>query len=263
MVKGMPIFRKHFAGYEDAFVLIGGVACDEWFARYGREFRPTLDFDMVLVLEATGPKFFRHFWSFIEQGRYSSCRRADGEKVYFRFEKPAGTEYPVLIELFSPVPLQIDPFPGQRIVPIPAGEDVYSLSAILMDSDYYRFVMDQRDQVEGLPLIKPAGLIVLKAKAWLDMSKRRAEGDKSVDEDDVKKHRADVFRLASILPVGESVQLPMALAVDLGRFLAAFPATSPEWPAILQSLRSKGIRMPADDLLRVLRDHFGIPDGTP
>ena len=261
MVRGMPIFRRHFAGYEDSFVLIGGVACDEWFGRFGREFRPTQDFDMVLILEATRPEFFRHFWAFIEQGQYAAWRRADGDKVYFRFEKPANAEYPAVVELFSPAPLRIDPFPGQRIVPIPAGEEVHSLSAILMDSDYYRFVMGQRDRVDGLPLIKPAGLIVLKARAWLDLSKRRAEGDKSVDEDDVKKHRSDVFRLASILPVGESVALPGALATDLGRFLDAFPAASPEWPGIVQSLRSKGIRLPAADLLRTLRDYFGLPEG--
>jgi hypothetical protein len=261
MVKGLPIFRKHFAGYEDSFVLIGGVACDEWFARYGREFRPTQDIDMVLILEAIRPDFFRHFWAFVEQGQYEFCRRADGDKVYFRFEKPASAAYPALIELFSPAPLRIEPFPGQRIVPIATGEDIDSLSAILMDADYYRFVMDQRESVEGLPLLKPAGLIVLKAKAWMDLSKRRAEGDASVDEDDVKKHRTDVFRLASILPVGESVQLSEPLTVDLRRFLAAFPGMSPEWPAILQSLRTKGIRMAAVELLRTLREHFGISEG--
>lgn len=263
MVKGLPIFRKHFAGYEDSFVIIGGVACEEWFARYGREFRPTRDIDMVLILEAIRPEFFRHFWAFVEQGQYTSCRRADGDRVYFRFEKPESVGYPSPIELFSPAPLRIEPFPGQRIVPIAAGEDIYSLSAILMDADYYRFVMDQREPVEGLPLLKPAGLIVLKAKAWLDLSKRWAEGDASVDEDDVKKHRTDVFRLASILPVGESVRLPKTLAEDLGRFLSTFAPTSPDWPAILQSLRSKGIRMAAADLLRTLRNYFGIPEGTP
>ena len=28
MVAGMDIFRRHFAGYEDSFVIIGGAACE-------------------------------------------------------------------------------------------------------------------------------------------------------------------------------------------------------------------------------------------
>ena len=263
MVGGLPIFRKHFAGYEDSFVLIGGVACDEWFTHLHRRFRATEDIDMVLILGGDQPRFFKHFWAFVKEAGYEVRLKADGKKTLYGFEKPRSLDSPKVIELFSNAPMEIEPFPGQRIIPIPAGEEVSSLSAILMDEDYYRFLMGQRDLVDDLPLIKPAGLIVLKAKAWLDLSARRAAGDKSVDEDDVNKHRSDVFRLASILPVGESIELPTALAADLGRFLAAFPATAPEWPAILQSLKSSGIRMAADDLLRTLREHFGIPEGTP
>jgi hypothetical protein len=31
MVTGMETFKQHFAGFEEAFVLIGGAACDAWF----------------------------------------------------------------------------------------------------------------------------------------------------------------------------------------------------------------------------------------
>lgn len=262
MVRGMPIFRKHFAGYEDSFVLIGGVACDEWFTSLHRRFRATEDIDMVLILDGDHPRFFKRFWAFVKEAGYEIRLKADGKKTLYGFEKPRSLDYPKTIELFSNAPMEIEPSPGQRIIPIPAGEDVSSLSAILMDEDYYQFLMGQRELVDDLPLIKPAGLIVLKAKAWLDLSTRRAAGDKSVDENDVKKHRSDVFRLASILPTGESIKLPAALAADVGRFLTVFSTASPEWQGILDSLESSRIRMLPADLLRTLRDYFGIPEGT-
>lgn len=61
MVTGMERFRQHFAGYGDAFVVIGGAACDAWFTQAGARFRTTKDIDMVLVLEAVQPGFVRHF----------------------------------------------------------------------------------------------------------------------------------------------------------------------------------------------------------
>ncbi|MFH0908209.1 MAG: hypothetical protein V1929_05560 [bacterium] len=262
MVTGMATFRRHFAGYEDAFVVIGGAACDEWFTRVGGRFRATKDIDMVLVLDATQPRFFAHFWDFIKSGRYEVGQRSDGERTFFRFQKPADPEYPKMIELLSTAPMEIDPFPGQQIVPIPAGEDVSSLSAILMDPVYYQFIMSQRELVDGLPLIKPAGLIVLKAKAWLDLTRRRAEGDKAVKDDDVNKHRTDVFRLTAILPVGETLAVPAPIAADLASFTVSFPLSSAEWPAIRQSLQTGGIGMAANDLIRTFRFFFTLPEAN-
>ncbi len=256
MVNGMEIFRRYFAGYEDAFVLIGGAACDEWFTRAGGRFRTTKDIDVVLVLEAVTPRFQTRLWSFVQEGGYETGHHQDGTSAYFRFLKPATIGYPKMIELFSSRPTIIEPAPGQRIIPIPHDERAASLSAILMDSDYYNFVMNQRQTVAGLPLLKPAGLILLKAKAWLDLAGRRAAGDTSISRDDVDKHRTDLFRLAAILPTGETIQLPSTLAADLGRFLSAFPASAPEWPAILQSLATSGINTTTANLLSTLNTYF-------
>lgn len=32
MVRGLEIFRERFRRFDGAFVLIGGAACDQWFA---------------------------------------------------------------------------------------------------------------------------------------------------------------------------------------------------------------------------------------
>ncbi len=260
MVTGMENFRRHFAGFEESFVLIGGAACDEWFTRIGGHFRATKDIDMVLVLKAVQTRFFPHFWAFIEKGGYEVGQRSDGKQTYFRFIKPSTANYPKMIELFSAVPLDIEPFPGQQVVPIPVDEDLSSLSAILMDHDYYQFIMGQRDILNGLPLIKPAGLIVLKACAWLDLALRRSQGHTVVKEDEVHKHRSDVFRLASILPVGQELDLLGKIAEDVRAFLKAFPVTSPEWPAIIQSLGNSGIRLTPFDLLGIMKTYFKVSD---
>jgi hypothetical protein len=52
MVVGMELFKAHFKGYEEHFVVIGGAACDEWFTHEGLPFRATKDVDMVVLVEA-------------------------------------------------------------------------------------------------------------------------------------------------------------------------------------------------------------------
>ena len=252
MVAGMDAFRRHFAGFEDSFVVIGGAACDEWFTYYQGRFRATKDIDMVLILEARRPGFFARFWDFIRAGAYRVGQRADGRSTFFRFIEPATPDYPKMIEVFSSAPIEVDVPPGQTVVPVPAGEEASSLSAILMDPDYYRFVLDQRDVVDGLPLIRPSGLIPLKARAWLDLTRRREAGDASVKQGDIDKHRSDVFRLATLLPVGETLPVPATIAEDIRSFLRAFPATSREWAAISASLASTGIRMAPTDLIGLI-----------
>ena len=260
MVTGMEVFRLHFAGYEDAFVVIGGAACDEWFARMGGRFRATKDIDLVLVLDAVLPRFAGRFWEFIQLGRYAVAQRSDGKRAFYRFQKPQTADYPKMIELLSTTPVGMEPPPGRQVTPIPVGEDISSLSAILMDPEYHGYVMATRDVVAGLPLLRPEGLIALKAKAWLDLSSRRAAGDTTVKEDDVNKHRSDVFRLSSILPAGTRFEVPGSIRADLHRFAASFPPASPAWPAIVAAVRSSGIRLDKAGLLGALTSAFRLEE---
>jgi hypothetical protein len=39
MIRGLDLFREHFAEYRKAFVIIGGVACHEWLSTQGLEFQ--------------------------------------------------------------------------------------------------------------------------------------------------------------------------------------------------------------------------------
>ena len=76
----------------------------------------------------------------------------------------------------------------------------------------------------------------------------------------MSKHRSDVFRLATLLPVGEQLVLTPKIVADLSAFLAAFPSESPERPAIRQSLHNSGIRMTLPDLLGIIKTHFRVRD---
>ena len=70
MVKGLDVFREHFAGLEDQYVLIGGTAATLAMAEAGLEFRATKDLDIVLHMEALTPAFGAAVWAFVDRGGY-------------------------------------------------------------------------------------------------------------------------------------------------------------------------------------------------
>ena len=256
MVIGMDLLRKHFKGYEDHFVIIGGAACDEWFTYEDLQFRATKDIDMVVLLEASCIEFVERFWEFIRVGQYSNRQRSTGDKVYYRFTEPKKVGYPEMLELFSHNSLDLELAEDQHIVPIPVDENISSLSGILLDDAYYRLVLSGKDVVEGLPLVRPNVLIPLKAKAWLDLNERRSKGE-DVKGDDIKKHRNDVFRLAHILPVGEVVSIPNSVLVDLRQFMDEFPVENKDWAAIIASIKSTvSPTMNPSDLIDLLHNYY-------
>ena len=54
----------------------------------------------------------------------------------------------------------------------------------------------------------------IKAKAYLDLQKRKDLGEK-VDSSDIKKHKKDVLRIASELMLEKVEELPTAVAADI------------------------------------------------
>ena len=112
-------------------------------------------------------------------------------------------------------------FPEEaRITPIPVDEDLSSLSAILMDEDYYRFTIEHSLQEDGVHIANIESLICLKSKAFLDLSQRKAKGE-SVDSKHIAKHKKDVFRLAAMLTPASKYELPDTLKADVGNFCTA------------------------------------------
>lgn len=253
MVEGLAVFRDRFRGLDDCYVLIGGAACDLWMGERALDFRVTKDLDMVLVVEALRPGFFRVFWRFVKD---AGCEDFGGNQTprnFYRFKKPAQGGFPWMIELFSRRALDLPA--DVHLSPIPAGEDLSSLSAILLDDDYYRLVLGTRRVVDGISTVPAGCLIPLKTRAWLDLTARKASGDVSVSESDIRKHRNDVFRLLVTLAPADRVQVPEAVRTHLRQFASRFPADAVEWRAIGQAVVNLP-ELPA--LLALLRDVFSL-----
>lgn len=147
MVRGIDTFKEFFKGFEDNYVIIGGTACEIHEDLYAQVPRATKDIDIILVVEALSAEFVAKFWEFVKKGNYEQRNKGVNENVepkheYFRFMKPANSAFPYQVELFSRS-LGLMNFPEEaRITPIPVDEDLSSLSAILMDEDYYRFTIE-------------------------------------------------------------------------------------------------------------------------
>lgn len=234
MTPGLGHFKEHFQDYSDHYVLIGGVAAMQWLEEANLHPRATKDFDLVLLIEKLDAVFLNRFWDFVKAGAYDNRQKSTGQRLYYRFTTPQNTDYPTMLEIFSRTPDQLELWDEQTIIPIPADDDASSLSAILMDEDYYGIVKENKQVHDGLSLLSPQGLILLKAKAFLDLSNRKTIG-KNVDEKHIKKHRNDVFKLALLLTLDLPLTIPRPVHADLQEFLQNFPPNSPEWNSIGQA----------------------------
>lgn len=177
MVRGLDKFREQFRAHTDNYVLIGGTACDLLMEAAGLEFRATKDLDIVLILEGLDATFARTFWAFVKGGGYQVQQSVTGKRRYYRFLKPEHNEYPLMLELFSRRPDMLDLADDAHLTPIPADEDVSSLSAILLDDAYYAFLHSGKRIINGISIVGPEHLVPLKARTWLDLTGRHPQGN--------------------------------------------------------------------------------------
>lgn len=106
--------------------------------------------------------------------------------------------YPEMIELLSRHPDVLGEPKGFVIEPIPTDEDVSSLSAIIMDDDYYHFTIAHSQLTDGIRHANSAALIALKARAYLNLMADKRDG-KHVNTKDIKKHRSDILKNVVIM----------------------------------------------------------------
>lgn len=217
MVVGIEKFREHFADQEDQYALIGGAACDLLFAAAGLDFRATKDLDVVLCVEVVSREFAQAFLGFVEAGGYQARQRQDGHKEFYRFHQPTDKSYPYMIELFSRHPEGLTLPTDFQIAKVPVDEDVISLSAILIDDDYYAALTGSKAIIDGVSLLNEGLLIAFKAKAFLDLSRRREKGE-GIDGRTINKHRNDVFRLMQLLTAESEVAVSNSIREDLRAF---------------------------------------------
>lgn len=250
MVKGLDSFRRWFAGYEECYAVIGGTACDLIMSETGRDFRATKDIDLVLIIEALTPEFCAKFWEFVDAGGYEHRSKSDGKPQFYRFSHPSDLSFPAMIELFSRKDDAIELKEGAVLTPISLEESAASLSAILLDENYYRFLKRGKYVLEGISLLDSSHIIPFKMKAWLDLSKRQKEGE-SIDGRDIRKHRNDVFRLAELLSPGQKIDVSPEIKSDIAEFLKNMKEESIDTSKL-------GIRVKADELLKIIAASYGL-----
>jgi len=220
----------------------------------GLDFRATKDLDIVLCIEALDRSFVTAFWEFIHAGRYNNQQKSTGKRLFYRFFDPEDISYPIMLELFSRKPDALMLHDDSHLTPIPVDEEAASLSAILMDNEYYEFIHAGKRELDGLPVAMAEYLIPLKAKAWLDMRARQMAGE-HVDEKDIRKHRNDIFRLYQIVTPTTSISLRGSIREDFQRFLNA---VAEEDSIDLKALALRNTTL--KDIFEVMRRIYGITD---
>ena len=216
-MRGLDIFREHFAGADHNYVLIGGAACEIIMREVELDFRTTKDLDLVLLVESLDKTFGEKFWAFVEAGGYQQRERSAGDKEFYRFHSPENAEYPTMLELFARAPDSLQLAEGATLTPLPIDEDIASLSAILLDQAYYDALKQHNRVVDGVAVLDERMLVPFKAKAHLDLAARKEAGAR-VDSSTIRKHRADVFRLLQLLAANERIELSETIKDDLRAF---------------------------------------------
>lgn len=186
----------------------------------------------------------------VADGGYTCGWRSSDSTHFYRFTDPTEPGYPAMIELFSRSPEFVDDPSGLTIVPLPIDDEVSSLSAILLDEHYYRFMREGRTTVGGITVLDPVHLVPFKARAYVDLSARRARGE-HVNTRDLRKHKKDVFRLLQLFVPDASVELPDAIRDDMVAFVAMAGREG-------VPLAQIGVEMTLDEALSLLGETYGL-----
>ncbi|WP_288612613.1 hypothetical protein [uncultured Bacteroides sp.] len=252
-VKGLEKFKEYFSEFKENYVIIGGTACSIILRDADIKPRATKDIDMILVVERITPEFGRQFWDFIREGDYEmrERKREEGKEPVpelFRFYKPRHDGFPYQIELLSKQPEVLSVPEGFHLTPIPVGEDVSSLSAILMDEDFYHFALAHSITEDDLHVADTIGLICLKMKAYLNLSEQEPPAHSS----DIRKHMSDVFKLMASGNTADPVALSANMKKDAAAFVDKMEALMPNKPLQDSIQRNElFIRQVLDEIRRI------------
>lgn len=171
----------------------------------------------MIVAEALTKEFVKAFWTYIKDGGYSFIRKSDGKRNFYRFEQPKNKLFPLLIEILSTKDISVDSVNFKSIGRMKVQDEIVSLSAILLDKDYYEFIHDNRTQINGISTIPLECLLPLKVKAYLNLREAKLK-DTSVRTSEVNKHKNDVIRLENNLSRLDNRVYPKCVRTDVKKF---------------------------------------------
>lgn len=102
-------------------------------------------------------------------------------------------------------------------------DDISSLSAILLNDDFYKFMISGRRVVDGIGVLGAEHLIPFKMYAWINLLDKKRVGE-HVNEKDLKKHKYDVFRLLQIVTAGIKVESEGLVTESIHRYIEEISA---------------------------------------
>lgn len=243
MAHGLKSFKDWFKGYEQNYVVIGGTACELLMGTAGLDFRATKDIDLVLIVESLSKEFCQRFWEYVRSAGYKIAEKSNGKPNFYRFQKPEDSDYPVMIELFARKPDCLTVPKDIHLVPLHVDDELSSLSAILLDDEYYSILQNGTIRIDGVSVIDAQHIILFKIKAWKDLLDRGAEKKKYL------KHKNDIFRLTQLLTNGSPLTVSQSVIKELDAFVVDMEKEEVDLKAI-------GVSGKKEELLKLLKSNF-------
>ena len=120
-----------------------------------------------------------------------------------------------------------------------------------MNESYYELLKNGAIMIDGIPVLGPTCMIPFKAKAWLDLNERKANGT-HIDRKSIKKHKNDVFRLAQLITADTRQVISAEIMEDMKRFLYAIEGEDID----LKSIGIKGADKKA--IMQLLYKCYGL-----
>ena len=96
-----------------------------------------------------------------------------------------------------------------RLTPIYINDNVISLSAILLDDNYYDLLKIGKVEINDISVL---------ALAYLDLTNRKQNGE-IIDTKSIKKHQNDVIRLVANIELGTKIYVSPVIMNDLSLFI--------------------------------------------
>lgn len=259
-MKGIERIREFLGEFKTNYVIIGGTAVNLNLNRAALNERTTKDVDIIVICEALTSDYLARFWEMIRAGGYTPATVyvPDGttRRVLYRFVNPTDSSFPDYIELFSRTIDDISVPENMHPIHINSEDEVSSISALLLNDDYYHYAVSHSIDFDGVQALNPPSLILLKAKAYVS-NYRRKEAGEDVRQDNIDKHKRDVYRMTLLMddrPMEEPII--QSMKDDLNEFIRLVRDNPIDTRAISKKMGAREVGM--DEFLEKLVRVFDL-----
>ena len=209
---GLSHFQEYCKEFDEQYVVVGGFATvmllnEELGEGHGKA---TFDIDLVLLTN-NSVELAQKIKQYITDGKYDIQVGKKDQYKYYRFNNPKEENFAKEIEIFASNENELKLDDGQRILPIDPEDGLYSLSAIILDPEYFEMIKNNVNKSTVAPCTNTQATIMLKMSAFYDLKKR--------EDNKWKKHRRDILKLSLLLTGEEEIKLVGRMKEDFDSFI--------------------------------------------